>query len=321
MLLCAGRGVRFRPVSEEIPKPLFPFLNVPLVEIHLRRLQEAGIAEVGVNLHHLGGQIERHLRDRAADLPEPLFFDEPRILGTAGALANAAGWLSGVDFFVVNADTAIEPDFAALLARHRETRRAATLLLAENRDPDRYTPLQTEGDRVTGFGRKCERPLMYTGVCVLAPRVLSEIDAGERSLVADLWQPLLEARKEEIGWLLHDGSFSDLGRPRDFLGATLEVLCRGGPFPKGSGGFDRKSRVLSFDPPRDFKAQTSVLGRSRIERGARLSESVVWEGVVLDAGARVTRCLVAGGRVPRGARYEDVLLWKGDDGMANAYPL
>ncbi len=321
MLLCAGRGVRFRPVSEEIPKPLFPFLNVPLVEIHLRRLREAGIAEVGVNLHHLGGQIERHLRDRAANLPEPLFFDEPRILGTAGALANAAGWLSGGDFFVVNADTAIEPDFASLLAQHRETGRAATLLVAENQDPDRYTPLQTEGDRVTGFGRKCERPLMYTGVCVLAPRVLSEIGAGERSLVADLWQPLLEAGKEEIGWLLHDGPFSDLGRPRDFLRSALEVLRRGGPFPRGSGVFDRKSEVLSFDPPRDFEAQTSVFGRSRIEGGARLSESVVWEGVEFGAGARVTRCLVAGGRVPPGVRYEDVLLWKGDDGMANAYPL
>ncbi len=321
MLLCAGRGVRFRPVTERIPKPLFPFLNVPLVELHLRRLEEAGIAEVGINLHHLGGQIERHLRDRAADLTKPRFFYEARILGTAGALANAASWLSGEDFLVVNADTAIEPDFPALLARHRETGRAATLLLVENRDPDRCTPLQTEGDRVTAFGRKCERPLLYTGVCVLAPRVLSCIGAGERSLVADLWQPLLDERKEEIGWRLHEGPFSDLGRPSDFLRATLEAVNRGGPFPEGGGVFDPGSRVLSFDPPRDFEADSIVLGRARIGKAARISESAVWEGAEIGAGARITRCLVAGGRIPPAARHEDVLLWKGTDGTAIAYPL
>ena len=74
ILLCAGRGVRFRPVTERIPKPLLPFLNVPLAVAHLRRLHEAGIREVAVNLHHLGDQIERQLREQSAELPAaPLF--------------------------------------------------------------------------------------------------------------------------------------------------------------------------------------------------------------------------------------------------------
>src|ERR1700693_6431860 len=93
-LLAAGRGARFRPVTESIPKSLFPYCSVPLIRAHLERLSRHGILEAGVNLHHLGEKIESHLRDRAADLPNLRFFPEPDILGTAGALWKDGGGLS-----------------------------------------------------------------------------------------------------------------------------------------------------------------------------------------------------------------------------------
>ena len=158
ILLCAGKGTRFRPVTDAIPKPLLPFLNVPVAAAHLERLQQAGIGEVAVNLHHLGDQIERRLSEQTARSPQLTFFREPVLLGTAGALRNAATFLSGSDFLVVNSDAAISPSYAELIRRHRVSGRAATLLVTENRYPDRYTPLQSEGDRVTGFGAGNGRP-------------------------------------------------------------------------------------------------------------------------------------------------------------------
>src|SRR5262249_9434866 len=158
--------------------------------------------------------------------PQLTFFRERELLGTAGALRNAAEFLGSGDFLVVNSDAAFEPDYGTLIARHRETRRAATLLVTENRDPKNYTPLQAEGDRITAFGVHGPRPLLYTGVCVLAPRLLSRIPPGETALVADLWQPILDeshggAGGEELGFVFHHGPHADLGRPGDFLRATL----------------------------------------------------------------------------------------------------
>lgn len=321
MLLCAGLGTRFRPVTEVIPKPLFPYLNVPLAVAHLSALKRAGVSEAGVNLHHLGNEVERHLRNRATDLPELRFFHEPEILGTAGALANAAELFSDDDFLVVNSDAAITPDFGRLLARHRETGRAATLLVVENRAPDRYTPLQAEGDRIARFGGDGKRPFLYTGVCVLSPRLLSDIPPGKRSLVADLWEPLLSSGKEEIGWVLHEGPFSDLGRPSDFLRASLEALERGGPFPDGSGSFEKRHRVLSFSGPPDSDLDSCVLGRARIGAGAHVAETAVWEGAEIGSGAVILRCVVAGGRILPGARHENALLWSRSGETAAAYPL
>jgi mannose-1-phosphate guanylyltransferase len=319
-LLAAGRGVRFRPVTESIPKPLFPFLNVALIRARLERLFRLGILEAGVNLHHLGEKIERHLRDRPADLPNLRFFPEPEILGTAGALRNAADWLADGDFLLVNTDTVIEPDIPALLSRHRKTGRAATLLVVENRDPDRYTPLQAEGDRITGFGIKGDNPLLYTGVCVMSPRVLARIPAGEAALVADLWAPLLTEKRAEIGWLLHPGPFADLGRPHDFLRASLEALDGGGPFP-GGGEFDAARRVLALDGAGGLAASRSVVGRAAIGRGAVLTDSAVWDGAAIGAGAQIHGCLVAGGRVPAGARHAGALLWPDSDGLAAPHAL
>ena len=320
-LLAAGRGVRFRPVTESIPKPLFPFLNVPLIRARLESLLRLGILEAGINLHHLGEKIERHLRDRPANLPNLRFFPEPEILGTAGALRNAAYWLAGGDFLLVNTDAVIEPDIPALFSRHRETGRAATLLVVENRDPDRYTPLQAEGDRITGFGIKGDKPLLYTGVCVMSPRVLPRIPAGETALVADLWAPLLMEKREEIGWLLHRGPFADLGRPHDFLRASLEALDRGGPFPGGGGEFDAARRVLGLEGAGGLEASRSVVGRAVIGQAVLLSDSAVWDGAAIGDGAQIHGCLVAGGRVPAGARHSGVLLWPDSDGLATPHAL
>ncbi|HEV8609775.1 MAG TPA: NDP-sugar synthase [Thermoanaerobaculia bacterium] len=321
MLLAAGRGVRFRPVTESVPKPLFPYLNVPLVRTHLARLADAGVSEVGINLHHLGDAIEKYLAEQPGPAPAVRFFREPTILGTAGALANAADWLSDDDFLVVNADAAIEPDFGALIARHRESRRAATLLVTENSEPARFTPLGSERDRIVSFGGQPAWPLLHTGVCVLAPRLLGRIPDGERQLVADLWQPLLDEGREEIGWLLHEGPSSDLGTPRDFLRATRQALTRGGPFASSAGKFDPPTRVLSLARSRGFEAVSSVVGRASIGRGARLIESAVWDGVEIGAGAELRGCIAAAGRIPAGASHRDALLWGPEGGDAAAHPL
>jgi mannose-1-phosphate guanylyltransferase len=320
-LLSAGRGTRFLPVTELLPKPLFPFLNVPLCRAHLTRLAAAGVQEAGLNLHHRGRQIVRELSQSTSDLPQLRFFEEPTILGTAGALRNAREFLAGEDVLVVNSDTAIDPDFPALERRHREAGRAATLLLVENREPQRFTPVAVEDDHVVGFGGQVERPWLYSGICILSGALLDRIPEGEASLVTDLWRPLLEESPGSLGWAAHEGPFTDLGRPGDFLGATLEALERRGPFPRGAGHFDERRVLLTLSPVEGFEARRSVLGNVRVGAGATLEGCAVWTGARVGEGAQLSRVLVAGGEVAEDARHENVLLWGEPGRPARAFPL
>jgi hypothetical protein len=79
--------------------------------------------------------------------------------------------------------------------------------------------------------------------------------------------------------------------------------------------------VLSFEPPSDFEASWSVLGRARIEPGARIQESAVWDGVSIGRGARLSGCLAAGGAIEPGAAHEGVLLWGTPGEPAASFPI
>ncbi|HVE65334.1 MAG TPA: NDP-sugar synthase, partial [Thermoanaerobaculia bacterium] len=182
------------------------------------------------------------------------------------------------------------------------------------------TPLASQGDHIVSFGTKSSWPLAYTGVSAFSPRVLARIPEGERSLVADLWQPLLDSG-EEIGWLLHDQPFWDLGTPRDFLRATRQALTRAGSFPRERGVFDRAARMLSLSPLKGFDGVSSVVGRARVGKGAHLIESVVWDGVEVGAGAELKGCIAARGKILPGAIHHDSVLWGPRDSPATAYPI
>jgi NDP-sugar pyrophosphorylase family protein len=156
---------------------------------------------------------------------------------------------------------------------------------------------------------------------VLHARVLDGVPSGETSLVEHVWKPLLE-RGEEIGWILHEGPFADLGRPRDFLRASLEALARGGPFPEGGGTFDPRSRTLAAgNGSRGGSAERCVVGAAAVGARARLVESVVWSGASVGEDASLERCLVAGGAVPPGSAFRDALLWGEAGAVASAWPL
>jgi NDP-sugar pyrophosphorylase family protein len=122
------------------------------------------------------------------------------------------------------------------------------------------------------------RPLLYTGVCVLSPRLLPRIPPGQAALVADLWAPLLGETRDEIGWLLHGGPFEDLGRPSDFLRASLEALDRGGAFPEGEEA-TTPAGGSSLREPQRVSTCPAASRPGGFGAGARIADSAVWDGV------------------------------------------
>src|SRR5215467_4072418 len=103
MVLAAGLGVRMRPVSDRIPKPLVTVGGKALIDHVLDRLAEAGVEIAVVNVHHLAGQIERHLAGRRA--PGIVISDErDELLGTGGGVVKALPVLGAAPFFHLNSD-------------------------------------------------------------------------------------------------------------------------------------------------------------------------------------------------------------------------
>lgn len=326
IILSAGLGTRLRPATRNLPKALFPFLNVPLIDRRLAALARQGFAQAAVNLHHEGRQLVEHLGETGASGVAVRFFWEPEILGTAGAVKNAEAFFEDEEAAIWNVDAEIDADLAALLDAHRRDGNVATLLVVPSPDPLRFTPLYAEGSRLTGIGgaagrNAAERPLLFTGVSILSRKAIDRIGSGPRALVEDLWRPVLEEGRDRIGVVIHEGGARDLGTPSDVLAASIEAVETRDVFDLPEGFFDRVAKVLAVDPETvPAAARRCVIGRARIAPDAEIADSVISDGAEIGSGARVTRSLIGPVRVGPGERVDRMFCWP-DDGGAARIPL
>src|SRR5207248_10829329 len=120
MVLAAGLGVRMRPLTDNIPKPLVRVAGQPLLDHVLDKLGNAGVTEAVVNVHYLPDQIIEHTKRRTP--PRVLISDErDQVLGTGGGVVKGLPLLGEAPFFHVNSNTMWIDGVRSNLARRAET--------------------------------------------------------------------------------------------------------------------------------------------------------------------------------------------------------
>ena len=100
MIFAAGLGLRMRPLTDAVPKPLLPLAGRPILDHILDRVAAAGIKTAVVNTHHLSDQIAAFCARRAA--PRILLSHEAELLETGGGVAKALPLLGPGPFYVIN---------------------------------------------------------------------------------------------------------------------------------------------------------------------------------------------------------------------------
>lgn len=217
MVMAAGLGLRLRPITLSTPKPLIKVAGATLIDHALDRLVEVGVERAVINLHHLGEQIERHLKPRSAPKLE-FSWEREQLLETGGGIAKALPRLSEQPFFVVNADTlwlngpilALE----RLAEQWDETRMDALLLFhptvsAHGYDEDGDFMLDPDG-RVQPREEGVIAPFVFTGTQIIHPRVFADAPAGPWRL-RPLFDRLIAAGR--LHALRHDGEWFHIGTP------------------------------------------------------------------------------------------------------------
>src|SRR5246127_2882019 len=140
MVLAAGLGLRMRPLTDRIPKPLVPVAGRPLLDHVLDKLGAVGVTEAVVNVHYLGEQIIQHVASRRR--PRVIISDERnQVLGTGGGVVKALPLLGDAPFFHVNSDTMWIDGVRSNLLR-----------LAETFDPDRMDILLLMAPTASSIG-------------------------------------------------------------------------------------------------------------------------------------------------------------------------
>ena len=154
MIMAAGLGTRLRPISYEMPKPMVPVLNRPVMEHILELLARHGFTEVNANLHWFPELIRDRFGDGSRLGIELRYSEEEALLGTAGGVRGVADFL-GDDFLVISGDALTDIDLAAMRDFHRSHGGIATLATKRVADTSQFGVVITGADgRVQGFQEK-----------------------------------------------------------------------------------------------------------------------------------------------------------------------
>jgi MurNAc alpha-1-phosphate uridylyltransferase len=205
MILAAGRGERLRPLTDHTPKPLLPIAGLPLIVHQVGWLASAGVHDIVINLHHLGGQIEGRLGDGNQLGVSITYSHEEALLDTGGGIARAVPLFEGLPFVILNGDIWTDYPFVRLPNSLGDD--LAHLVLTDMPAHRNEGDFGLAGDRVT---RDFKRPYTYCGIAVLSCALFDGAPAGPFSLRDLLFRAI---EQHAVGGELWRGRWIDIGTP------------------------------------------------------------------------------------------------------------
>ncbi|MGW5645710.1 sugar phosphate nucleotidyltransferase [Saccharopolyspora sp. NPDC003752] len=318
VVLVGGRGVRLRPLTLSAPKPMLPTAGVPFLSHLLSRIRAAGIEHVVLGTSYKAEVFAEHFGDGSELGLRLEYVVEPEPLDTAGAIRNVADRLSADDVLVFNGDILSGVDLTDLLETHRSAAADVTLHLVKVADPRRFGCVPTDADgRVTAFLEKTENPpvdQINAGCYVFRREVIDTIPAGRPVSVERETFPELLASGARVQGHVDTSYWLDMGTPEAFVRASADLVL--GVAPSNALPGERGEALVLHGA--EIAADAEVCGGSAIgagstvESGARVAESVLFEGVRIEPNAVVERCVIGNdATIGAGAVLRDAIIGDG----------
>lgn len=315
VIMAGGFGTRIHPLTIDMPKPMIPLVNRPIMEHIVNLLKRHGITDLVLLLFHQPEEIKKYFGDGSEFGVHITYVTPLEDFGTAGAVKAAARHLDE-RFMIISGDLLTDFDLSKIISFHEEMHAKATITLTSVTDPLQFGVVITDRKfRITKF---LEKPgwgevfsdTINTGIYILEPEVLELIPDGEnRDWSKDVFPKMLENEEALYGCNMQ-GYWADIGNPEAYLQACHDI-CKGKvavqiaepPNPAGSTIFispdaqvseqaTLSGMVVLGDNTRvkgNAQLMNCVVGRNcLIEEDAVLEDSVLWDNVYIKTGTRIT---------------------------------
>lgn len=287
MVLAAGLGTRLHPITQEVPKPMVPVLNVPNILHSLFLLKRAGITQIILNLHHLPDQLESFLGTGKTWGLDLRYSKEAVLLGTGGGLKRAESFFGGEPLVLANCDFISDVDLRPIIERHFERKALGTMVLYENAELQRlYSKVGLDrNSHLCSLPRievaSPERHGIFTGIHVLDPSAFEHLPEKPSGINEILYPHWMKEAPDRVFCDFMSGYWHDTGDFPALFSASMKLLeqLHGGhpvlsDFMKSFAGFEEKSRGLWM--PR----QASVPSNIRIKGPVMIGNDCQFESGV-----------------------------------------
>ena len=324
MVLAAGKGTRLFPLTGEIPKPMAPVVDTPIIEHIFALLAGHGVKETHVNVSYLADTLLGAYGEGFETEGMPVHLSrEEDLLGTAGGVKRLEPNFDET-FVVVSGDALTDVDLTSLVEFHKRKDALATIALRRVYDTSEFGVVELDGEsNIKGFQEKPDpgdaiSTLANTGIYVFEPRALSYIPEKEfADFAQDIFPKLLQEGERFVGYQ-DDFYWSDIGTLAAYREAQYDVLS-GRVSARVPG--ERRDGGLWVGENAQIHPSASLEGYVVIGRDAVIGRGVQVEGDVtvgtdcwVRPNATIKRSiLLPGASVGDGAYLEDCIVGHGYD--------
>lgn len=315
MVMAGGFGTRLRPLTCNIPKPMVPMVNRPLLEHIFKLLKQHGFTELVVALYFQPEVIQDYFRDGSDWGLRISYLLPDSDLGTAGCVKKAAELLGRETFLVISGDVLTDINLSAAVSYHREKKSQATIVLSRAENPLAFGVVITREDG--GIARFLEKPswgevfsdTINTGIYILEPETLDRIPENkEYDFSKQLFPEILEAQAPLYGYIAEQAYWKDVGNLTEYRQAHQDAIRAGERLAQpGQGervGGNWIGAGCLIDPTAELqegvilghhcwigphvRISNSVLGNDcRVGESSKIIGSVIWSNVSIGSDANL----------------------------------
>ncbi len=312
VIMAGGFGTRLRPLTMNIPKPMVPMMNKPMMHHIVELLKRHGITDIIALLYHQPDIIISYFGDGSRFDTTMKYVRAEADYGTAGAVRNAAAFLDE-RFIIISGDVLTDFNLSKAINFHVERKAKATVVLTRAKNPLPFGVVITSNDgKITRFLEKPSWGEVFsdtinTGIYILEPEVLELVPYQHESDFSKNLFPLLLQEDLGLYGYIAEGYWRDIGNLNEYQEAHLD--CLAGKVDIILDGIQQGSTYVGShtvlktaasnlegtvvigqhcEIGSDVKLANSVIGSNcLIASGAVIRNSIIWDGVRIGRGVEL----------------------------------
>ena len=222
VIMAGGKGMRLRPLTEKIPKPMLKIGGKPILEYNIDRLSKFGIQNINISLNYLGEVISNYFKDGSDRFIQINYTTETKPLGTIGALKLIKNISSDI-ILVMNSDLLTNIDYGEMYNQFLKDNSDMIMATTSYKVKIPYAVLKTNGNEVSSF---IEKPTMdystNAGIYLIKKSSLDLIPKDKEFNATDLIDILISKKKKVTHYPIL-GYWLDIGKPQDFSKAQEDI--------------------------------------------------------------------------------------------------
>ncbi|MCX5886187.1 MAG: NDP-sugar synthase, partial [Proteobacteria bacterium] len=301
LILCAGLGTRLRPLTEQLPKSLFPILGTPLLELIVSHLRDGGVEKIAVNTHHFPQAIKTFLAHQSHFSSQISISHEQEILGTGGAIGQLKYFFQDENCFILyNGDILTNLELKPVLKKHLEERPLITMIL-HHYPPANNVIINQERDIIDlrgVLGVSPESPnqcLAYTGISIVSRELVEYCpDKSFADLIEILLNIILSKRGKIRGFIVNNHYWQDIGTIEDYYRVHRDILLGKKAAFKGlpslsAAIYQGKGTIIEAGVT--MKGFCSIGSNCLIRKGAQLENCIIWDHTEVEENEHLKDCI------------------------------